>query len=61
MESCTKNFITYKIENEELFGNRGALIVDTIGFGDSSGELDDSTILSLLYSKLMTELNLHSE
>ena len=27
--------------------------MDTVGFGDSTGELDDLTILSLLHSKIM--------
>ena len=53
MLSCTSQFTIYEIENNILFGDRGALIVDTVGFGDTSGEFSDLTILSLLHCKLM--------
>ncbi|KAL4479472.1 hypothetical protein ABPG72_011794 [Tetrahymena utriculariae] len=51
--SCTSTFDMYKVDNQDLFGERGACILDTIGFCNTSGEFDDITILSLLHCKLM--------
>ncbi|KAL4479471.1 hypothetical protein ABPG72_011793 [Tetrahymena utriculariae] len=53
MKSCTSTFDMYEVHNQDLFGKRGAYILDTIGFGDTSDEFDDIAILSLLHCKLM--------
>lgn len=48
----------FNVESPSIFGERGAKIVDTVGFGNTSGELSDLAILSLLHCKLMESATL---
>ena len=44
----------HEVNNNKIFGEKRVYFLDSIGFGDSTGQLDDLAILSILHCKIMS-------